>query len=225
MKPLTQAEVQNVSEQFSGTFEVRNKSLFMIGVSTGVDIKELLTLTIGNVYQNDKPVDRLFFNNRDDVSGTVSINQDGIKAIQSLINWHVEYYGSIDTQRPLFPSRNGRGRVALSPRRADEVLRAAFIDAGLGDKVETDSLPKSTVRYIFVKEMEEFHHSSTTPIYFSSVVLSSPSNTSVKDFIIKLIKQGIPVVIVIRQAHEWLPILLEFISDLTSVLEIILGIF
>ena len=243
MSVLTQAEVQKVSEQFLGKFKVRNKSLFLLGVSTGADIRELLTLTIGDVYQNDKPVDKLFFNNRDDVSRTVLVNQDGMKILQSLIDWQVEHYGSIDAQRPLFPSRNGRGKVALSSRRAHEVLRAAFIDAGLSDKVGTDSLPKSTVRYIFVMEMEEFHHSSTMPIYFSlsdeinikysrSVVLSSPSNASMKDFIIKLVKQGIPVVIVIkqvviviRQAHEWLPILLEFISDLASVLEIISGIF
>ena len=243
MIQLTETDVRKVSEQFSGTFKIRNKSLFMLDVLTGANVRELLTLTIGDVYQNDKPVDKLFFNNRDDVSRTVPVNQDGTKAIQSLIDWHVEYYGNIDTQRPLFPSRNGRGKMALSSRRAHEVLRAAFIDAGLNDKVEIDFLPKSTVRYIFVKEMEEFHHSSTMPIYFSlsdeikikynrSVVLSSPSNTSVKDFIIKLIKQGIPVVIVIkqvviviRQTHEWLPILLEFISDPASVLEIILGIF
>ena len=243
MDQLRKSEIRKVSEQFSGVFKTRNKGLFMLGVSTGADIKELLALTIGDVYRNGKPVDKLFFNNRDEVSRTVSVNQDGIKAIQSLIDWHVEHYGNIDTQRPLFPSRNGRGKVALSSRRAHEVLRAAFIDAGLNDKVETDSLPKSTVRCIFVMEMEEFHHSSTMPIYFSlsdeinikynrSVVLSSPSNASVKDSIIKLVKQGIPVVIVIkqvviviRQAHEWLPILLEFISDLASVLEFISGIF
>ena len=86
MNSLSEAEVRKVSEQFSGVFKVRNKGLFMLGVSTGADIRELLTLTIGDVYQNDKLVDKLFFNNRDDVSRTVPVNQDGIKAIQSLID-------------------------------------------------------------------------------------------------------------------------------------------
>ena len=103
MNRLRKSEIRKVSEQFSGGFKVRNKGLFMLGVSTEVDIKELLALTIGDVYQNDKPVDQLFFNNRDDVSRTVPVNQDGMKTIQSLINWHVEYYGTVDTKRPLFP--------------------------------------------------------------------------------------------------------------------------
>lgn len=243
MNSLSEAEVRKVSEQFSGVFKVRNKGLFMLGVSTGADIRELLTLTIGDVYQNDKLVDKLFFNNRDDVSRTVPVNQDGMKTIQSLINWHVEYYGTVDTKRPLFPSRNGRGKVALSFRRADEVLKKAFIDAGLSDKPETYSLRRSTVRDIFVVEMQGHRNSDTMPIYFGlndgiqikcsrSIVSSLPSNASVKNSRIKLIKQVIPVaivikqvVIVIRQAHEWSPILLEFISDLASVLEIISGIF
>lgn len=127
MTLLKKTEIKKVSEQFSGVFKVRNKGLFMLYVSTGADISELLALTIGDAYQKGKPVDRLFFNNREEASRTVSVNQDGIKTIQSLIDWHVEHYGNIDMQRPLFPSRNGGGKVALSARRAHDVLRKAFI--------------------------------------------------------------------------------------------------
>ena len=179
MNSLSEAEVRKVSEQFSGVFKVRNKGLFMLGVSTGADIRELLTLTIGDVYQNDKLVDKLFFNNRDDVSRTVPVNQDGIKTIQSLIDWHVEHYGNIDAQRPLFPSRNGKGKVALSSKRGNKVLKAASIDAGLNDN--------------------------------GNNLLPSRSHASAKDLIIKLIKLSIQLV---RLAHEWLPTLLEFISEL-----------
>ena len=34
-RPLSTDEILNVSEQFDGTFEVRNRSLFMLGVSVG----------------------------------------------------------------------------------------------------------------------------------------------------------------------------------------------
>ena len=39
---------------FTGTFEARNRGLFLLGVSTGGRISELLSLQIGDVYQNGK---------------------------------------------------------------------------------------------------------------------------------------------------------------------------
>ena len=42
-------------------FEARNRGLFMLGVSTGGRISELLSLTVGDVYQNQKPVTDLLF--------------------------------------------------------------------------------------------------------------------------------------------------------------------
>ena len=51
-RPLDNSEIRRVSAYFSGKFEVRNRGLFMLGVSTGGRISELLSLTIGDVYQN-----------------------------------------------------------------------------------------------------------------------------------------------------------------------------
>ena len=233
MNSLSEAEVRKVSEQFSGVFKVRNKGLFMLGVSTGADIRELLTLTIGDVYQNDKLVDKLFFNNWDDVSRTVPVNQDGIKAIQSLIDWHVEYYGTVDTKRPLFPSNKGKGKGALTSKSGHAVLKKAFIAAGLSYKQKMQPLQRSIVRRTHeparctaVVGIQGQSNSNTMLMYVHL------NGESVKDFIIKrikliikLIKQGISVVIVLRQAYEWLPALLEFILGLESELEFILRIF
>ena len=55
-RPLDNDEIRRVSTSFTGTFAVRNRGLFMLGVSTGGRISELLSLTIGDVYQNGKPV-------------------------------------------------------------------------------------------------------------------------------------------------------------------------
>ena len=242
MNLLSEAEARKVSEQFSGGFKVRNRGLFMLGVSTGADIRELLTLTIGDVYQNDKPVDKLFFNNRDDVSRTVLVNQDGMKILQSLIDWHVEHYGSIDAQRPLFPSRNGRGKVALSSRRAHEVLRAAFIAAELSYKQTMQPLQKSTglpthepAGHIFVAGIQGHININMMPMriclnyeieinHNRNKLLAPRPDVSVKDLIIKLIRLVLRMGVVIR-VDEWFPTLLEFTSELESVLEIILNIF
>ena len=53
-RPLDNKEIRLVSACFDGTFEARNRGLFMLGVSTGGRISELLSLTIGDVYQNGK---------------------------------------------------------------------------------------------------------------------------------------------------------------------------
>ena len=46
-RPLDNNEIRLVSACFTGTFEVRNRGLFMFGVSTGGRISELLSLQIG----------------------------------------------------------------------------------------------------------------------------------------------------------------------------------
>ena len=60
-RPLDNDEIRRVSTCFTGTFEVRNRGLFMLGVSTGGRISELLSLRIGDVWQNSKPVKDLLF--------------------------------------------------------------------------------------------------------------------------------------------------------------------
>ena len=53
-RPLDNKEIRLVSACFDGTFEARNRGLFMLGVSTGGRISELLSLQIGDVYQNQE---------------------------------------------------------------------------------------------------------------------------------------------------------------------------
>ena len=55
-RSLDNNEIRLVSACFDGTFEVRNRGLFLLGVSTGGRISELLSLQIGDVYQNGKSV-------------------------------------------------------------------------------------------------------------------------------------------------------------------------
>ena len=61
IRPLDNDEIRSVSTCFAGTFQVRNRGLFMIGVSTGGRISELLSLEIGGVYQNGSAVSDLLF--------------------------------------------------------------------------------------------------------------------------------------------------------------------
>ena len=117
-RPLNNDEIRRVSAAFTGTYEVRNRSLFMLGVSTGGRISELLGLQRGDVWQNDLPVTDLLFDRSivkgGEVSRAVPVNSDGRDAIDALMDWHLDHYENTNADRPLFPSRNGKGRKALS---------------------------------------------------------------------------------------------------------------
>ena len=110
-RPLDNNEIRKVAESFDGTFT----------------ISELLSLTIGDVYQNRAAVTDLLFDRSivkgGEVSRAVPINRDGRLAIDDLIAWHREQYGNTEANRPLFPSRHKSGTVPLHRQTAHQMLR------------------------------------------------------------------------------------------------------
>ena len=87
-RPLDNDEIRLVSACFDGTFAARNLGLFMLGVSTGGRISELLSLTIGDVYQNRATVTDLLFDKSivkgGELSRAVPVNTDDRRAIEDL---------------------------------------------------------------------------------------------------------------------------------------------
>ena len=176
-RPLDNNEIRLVSVCFDGTFEVRNRGLFMLGVSTGGRISELLSLEIGDVYQNASAVTDLLYDKSivkgGEVSRAVPVNRDGRDAIEKLITWHREQYGSITGSRPLFPSRHKSGTVPMHRQTAHQMLKKAFIAAGLNGKIATHSLRKSFAQRVYeqsgdiylVKELLGHRNVATTQQY------------------------------------------------------------
>ena len=154
-RPLDNDEIRSVSAAFTGTYEIRNRGLFMIGVSTGGRISELLSLRIGDVYQNKKPVSDLLYGKSivkgGEVSRSVPVNADGRKSIDVLVNWHRRHYSSIASKRPLFPSRHKSGTVPMHRQTAHAILKTAFIEAGLNGHIATHSLRKSFAQRLYDK--------------------------------------------------------------------------
>ncbi len=152
-RPLDNAEIRKVSEAFSGTFAIRNRSLFMLGVSVGARISELIALKVEDVWQNNKPVKDLLFDRNivkgGEVSRAVPVNVDGRQAIEDLIAWHTEIYGDLDPKRPLFPSRKGQGSKSMTRIAAHNPLKEAFEAAGLNGKLGTHSLRKSYAQRLY----------------------------------------------------------------------------
>ena len=154
-RPLDNDEIRSVSTCFAGTFQIRNRSLFMLGVSTGGRISELLSLTIGDVYQNGSAVSDLLFERSivkgGEVSRAVPVNRDGRRAIDELASWHSQHYQNTDPNRPLFPSRHQSGTVPMHRQTAHDILKKAFIAAGLNGKLATHSLRKSFAQRVYNK--------------------------------------------------------------------------
>lgn len=150
-RPLDTNEIIKIAEQFDGTFEIRNRSLFMLGVSVGGRISELLSLRIDDVWQNEQPISDLLFEKGmvkgKETARMIPVNADGRQAITELRQWHVKLYGDLDHKRPLFPSR--KFGTALSRSQAHRILEAAFQKAGLNGKLATHSLRKTFAQRIY----------------------------------------------------------------------------
>ena len=159
-RPLDNNEIRLVSACFTGTFEVRNRGLFLLGVSTGGRISELLSLRIADVWQNGRAVSDLLFDKSivkgGEVSRAVPVNTDGLRAIDALVNWHREQYGTAEKKRPLFPSRNGGGKQRMTRRAAHNVLKSAFMTAGLNGHLATHSLRKSFAQRLYEQTGDVF---------------------------------------------------------------------
>ena len=56
MRPLSPDEIRRVVTHFQGVYAERNKSLFVLGISVGGRISELLSLNIRDVWDNGKAV-------------------------------------------------------------------------------------------------------------------------------------------------------------------------
>jgi len=175
-RPLDNAEILLVAQQFDGTFATRNRALFMLGVSVGGRISELLALTIGDVWQNGQPVRDLLFQKKvvkgQERSRMVPVNSDGRRAITDLIEWHRRRYGTLAKTRPLFPSRKAGAR--LSRIGAHKALAQAFHKAGLNGKLASHSLRKSFAQRIY---------DVTGDIYAVREVLGHSSVETTKDYL------------------------------------------
>ena len=159
-RPLDNDEIWRVSACFTGTFQVRNRGLFMRSVSTGGRISELSSLQIQDVYQNGKPVKDLLCDRSivkgGEISRAVPVNTDGMRAIEDLVRWHREAYRTVPKSRPLFPSRNGKGKQRMTRRAAHNVLKDAFEAAGLNGHLATHSLRKSFAQRLYEQTGDVF---------------------------------------------------------------------
>ena len=98
-------EIRRVSGCFNGTYEIRNRALFMLGVSTGGRISELLSLRVGDVFQNKKPVSDLLYTKR--------IVKAGSTSNSAFAKLNLQMHSIVDNYcpRPISPKLNRNGML------------------------------------------------------------------------------------------------------------------
>jgi site-specific recombinase XerD len=145
VRPLNQEEVKRVIQTFDDNkYAQRDKNLFILGLKTGMRISELLSLTVGDVWQYDQPVDMLSLR-KQVVKGkkearAIPLNKDAKNAIRELKEWLSTQVVDLTQDTPLFASQKG-GHITRM--QAHRILNRAFKKAGLTGKLATHSMRKT----------------------------------------------------------------------------------
>ena len=140
-------------------FSLRNQALIILGLNTGFRITELLSLTVGQVWDSGKVKPQVMVSRaqlkggrgchrKTIVSRSVPINAAAAAVLEQYL---FERFGSgpADPALPLFPSRVRGG--ALMRWQANQIVHAVFAKAGLGtpESYGTHSLRKTFARKVY----------------------------------------------------------------------------
>lgn len=142
-RPLKNEEVQIVMNLLDSK---RDKAMFILGISTGFRISELLSLKVKDVYANGKPLNRASVskaNTKGKIeSRSVIIGSHAKNAIADLV--HEE---CLSSEMPLFLSRKGG---AINRQQAWRVLKEAFLISGFEGKLASHTLRKTMAQNMWI---------------------------------------------------------------------------
>ena len=127
-RPLTDEELMVVSQSFGGTYAARDKVLFLLGIKSGFRISELLSLTVGDVYQHGHLVERVTVQRRHmkkKIEGRTVVLHPEAKAALAAWLQTLQADGSLLPSVHIFQSRKGVNRP-LSRVQAYRILQEAY---------------------------------------------------------------------------------------------------
>lgn len=143
-RSVTRSEFTKVLESFSGRYRHRDRLLWVLGVSSGFRVSELLSLDVHDLFRLGKPVSYIKVRRQNckgrDESRTVAMSP---AVIPYLEQWLAELsvLGVLEQHTPLFVSRRkscgaadgaaARPLAPISRVQAYRILAAAFRVAGL----------------------------------------------------------------------------------------------
>jgi site-specific recombinase XerD len=149
-RPVDRTEEAAVIATFKGRWTERNRALVVLGINTGFRISELLSINLGDVYQNGRMVPAVTVQKRNtkgkQQGRTMILNK---AASAALLPWckrmTAEGYGP---ETPLFFGIR-RGVKRLRRQHAWQIIHDACEKAGLFGKLGTHTLRKSFADRIY----------------------------------------------------------------------------
>lgn len=144
------ADIKRVQEYFLSRDEIRNYTLFTLGVSFMLRISDLLSITFGDIYTGrGEPKSAFTIRERKTKKANkIAVNSKCQKALRKYYKWVTfELGGYPDSDEPLFfskTSQNGELK-AISTSMVDKILRRVQRDLQLPDHLSSHSLRKTMV--------------------------------------------------------------------------------
>jgi integrase len=150
-RPLSDEEANLIEQSFRGRYAARDRALFVLGVRTGFRITELLSLTIGDVSQAGRIVDRITVARRNTEGKregrTIPLHP---QAKEALAAWLKELDG-YPTDTFVFHSRKG-GNRAITKQQAGDIIRDALRANGIHDRgMGTHVMRKTFAKRVYLK--------------------------------------------------------------------------
>lgn len=153
-RPLTDAEVQAVLCQLDrGCHPARDKALFVLGLRTGFRISELLSIRLGDVFQDGKVPNQVQVarkHMKGKREGRIVVLHPDAQAALEVQAKELVAHGHTAPDTFLFRSRMGQNR-ALNRRSAWAMLKKAYRGAGLMGKLATHTMRKTFAKKVFEK--------------------------------------------------------------------------
>lgn len=153
-RPLNGCEVAAITQSFCSDENYRDLCLFVLGVSCGFRVSEMLALRVRDVYRDGKVVDWLIIKQtKTDETRTVLLGNDDKQAIDAQIcSLRQAGYWSDGTM--LFRSREGRNK-AISRSRAWQILHDRARALGMDGRIGTHSMRKTFANDTFEGFLED----------------------------------------------------------------------
>lgn len=171
-RSLTDSEIQGVLGSLKN---LRDRSLFLLGVRTGLRISELLSLTWGDVVQHGVIGDYVHVS-RQNTKGKLDSKTlplgPGIKELLKTYFESIWTNKELDLGRPLFPSRQGG---PITRAQAHNILSGAFKNQKLTGSLGTHVMRKSFAQRI--------HRAMGEKIEKTQVALGHRSLSSTQSYI------------------------------------------
>jgi integrase len=150
-RPLTDEELALVCKSFGGTYAARDKALFLLGVKSGFRISELLSLRVGDVYQQGRVVDRVTVPRRHmkrKMEGRTVLLHPEAKA--ALATWLQVLQRRVTVTPALyvFQSRKGQNRP-IGRTHAWTILQAIYQSNGFTGTLGTHAMRKTFANRVY----------------------------------------------------------------------------